>query len=137
MLLLQISSSLKELLLKHLLHVENITLDHFILVLTFKPQLHIVGFILKWVMPRSVYFLTKTTCHSSSSLAQVLAIVPLGLGKLSIQEVINHCHCQCLLLLFFCSLVNPIHAGVFLVLLFKIHVAPRKKIIRWNSFEKS
>ena len=35
------------------------------------------------------------------------------------------------------SLVNPIHAGVFLVLLFKIHVAPRKNFIRWNFFEKS
>ena len=33
--------------------------------------------------------------------------------------------------------VNPIHAGVFLVLLFKIHVAPRKKFIWWNFFEKS
>ena len=32
---------------------------------------------------------------------------------------------------------NPIHAGVFLVLLFKIHVAPRKNFIRWNFFEKS
>ena len=33
--------------------------------------------------------------------------------------------------------INPIHAGVFLVLLFKIHVAPRKNFIRWNFFEKS
>ena len=30
--------------------------------------------------------------------------------------------------------INPIHAGVFLVLLFKIHVAPRKNFIRWNFF---
>ena len=33
--------------------------------------------------------------------------------------------------------LNCIHAGVFLVLLFKIHVAPRKNFIRWNFFEKS
>lgn len=33
--------------------------------------------------------------------------------------------------------VNPIHAGVFLVLLFKINVAPRKNFIWWNFFEKS
>ena len=33
--------------------------------------------------------------------------------------------------------LNPIHAGVFLVLLFKIHVAPRKNFIRWNFLEKS
>ena len=30
--------------------------------------------------------------------------------------------------------LNPIHAGVFLVLLFKIHVAPRKNFIRWIFF---
>ena len=35
------------------------------------------------------------------------------------------------------SNINPIHARVFLVLLFKIHVAPRKNFIRWIFFEKS
>ena len=30
--------------------------------------------------------------------------------------------------------LNPIHAGVFLLLLFKIHVAPRKNFIRWIFF---
>ena len=33
--------------------------------------------------------------------------------------------------------LNPILLGVFLVLLFKFHVDPRKNFIRWKFFEKS